>query len=299
MRTFAAATMLCLTNLIAGQAASQTVDEQVEVKPRVYALLAAIGDQFSVIAEVVRTGSHLSPYERRTNQLPDDILNRLALHALDQAIAKIDPASTRVYMALPAMQLDSVAPSERGSVAISRITHALAAMPQRREWDRIVIVTPGYRALELKGLAPRLQGFGLFAETACQAACGGPRPEDEARASMQEPPDGVDAITSEDKPIKARTFVAPFSYIEVWVLDPKTLAVLDRQQALDRQKLAEPVYRPLDLSDDAGQRYIAMRIANLIDLSVAQAVQHSEINARHGIVEFGRVKEASPDAGPQ
>jgi hypothetical protein len=100
----------------------------------------------------------------------------------------------------------------------------------------------------------------------------------------------------EDKTIKARTFLAPFSYIEVWVLDPKTLAVLDKQQSFDSQKLAEPSYKlPLDLSTADAQKYLASRFISLVELSIGEAVMHSEINSRHGKVEVGPVREVDPD----
>jgi hypothetical protein len=287
---------------LAGLAApvrGQAVDPPRPAKPRVYALVAAIGDQFSVVSEVSRTGTHLSPYQRRTSHVSDDVLNRLALHSLDQAVARADPNSTRVYMALPALAMDGVAPSEREAVALAQIKRALEGLPQRMEWDRIVIATPAYRALELNGLGTKQLGFGLFAETQCQAGCGGFRQEDSAKAITREPPDGVDAITSDDQPIKARTFVAPFSYIAVWVLDPKTLAVLDRQEGFDSQKLAQPLEKPLDLSQAEGQKYIAMRIANLIDLSVGEAVMHSEVALRRGTVEVGPFKEVKPENEPK
>jgi hypothetical protein len=101
----------------------------------VYALVAAVGEQFSVVSEVQSTGSHLSPYRRRTIEVPN-ILNRLALHGLDKAIANIDPDSKRIYMALPAAQMAGVAPSEREGVAISKIVSALEKMPQRLEWGQ-------------------------------------------------------------------------------------------------------------------------------------------------------------------
>jgi hypothetical protein len=172
-------------------------------------------------------------------------------------------------------------------------------MPQRVEWDRIVVATPAYRALELAGLAGRLQGFGLFVESQCQATCGGFRPEDELRATRSEPPDGVDAITSEDKPTKARTFIAPFSYIEVWGLDPKTLTVIDRQQGFDSQKLAEPPYKGLNMSDGDAQKYLAKRVAGLIDVSIGAAVMQSEINTRRGLVRVGPLREVQPEAEPK
>ena len=283
-----------------GGARAQTPDAPPAppAKPRVYALVAAIGDQFSVVVEGPRTGTHLSPYQRRTSVVPDDILNRLALSSLDQAIARADPRSKRVYMALPGLSMDNVAPNEREEAAIEAIRHALERMPERAGWDRIVIATPAYRALEATGLSGRLQGFGLFAESQCQAACGGLDPQSNIRSIQREPSDGVDAITSEDKPIKARTFLAPFSYIAVWILDPKTLAVVEREESLESQKLAQPLEKPLDLSQADGQKYIALRVTKLIDASVGDAVMHSEINARRGVVEVSPVKVV-PEGEPK
>jgi hypothetical protein len=107
----------------------------------------------------------------------------------------------------------------------------------------------------------------------------------------------VDAVTSEDKPIKARTFLAPYSYITIWVLDPETLAVLDKQQGFDNQKLAEPLSKPpldLDQSNDQ-QQYLNRRIAGLISLSIGEAVIRSEVNAKRGTVEVGDVKVIKPE----
>ena len=286
MRSIVTAIGFCLISVATGSAYGQAATEPVNsVTPRVYALVAAVGEQFSVVSEVESIGSHLSPYRRRTVEVPNNILNRLALHGLDMAIANIDPDSKRIYMAFSAPQMAGIAPSQREDVAISTIVAELEKMPQRLEWDRIVIATPAYRALELNGLASKLQGFGLFSEPLCQGRCG-----DDLHSLGQ---DGVDAVTSEDKTIRARTYIAPFSYIEVWVLDPKSLAILDKQQGFDSQKLGEPRYKRLDLSQTGGQKYVTGRISSLIELSVGGAVMHSELN-RRGKVEVGEPKVVNP-----
>ena len=65
------------------------------------------------------------------------------------------------------------------------------------------------------------------------------------------------------------------------MLDPKTLAVLDMQQGFDSRQLAEQSHKPrLDTSELETQRYRAMRMVNLIELSVGEAVKHSEISLR-------------------
>jgi hypothetical protein len=98
----------CVIGVAFGQETAQPADQPAS-KPRVYALLAALGDRFNVVTEVSRTGTHLSPYARRAYQAADDLLDRLALNSLDRAIANVDPQSQRIYMTLPAPKLDGVA----------------------------------------------------------------------------------------------------------------------------------------------------------------------------------------------
>ena len=297
MRFIVAATLFCLINPVTDLVYGQTAPEPIApVKPRVYALVAAIGEHLDRVHEVATTGSHLSPYRHKTSTVPNNALNRLALHSLDKAIATVDPSGTRIYLALPAAQMDSVMPSQRDSVAIAAVVAALETMPQRLEWYRIVVATPAYRALNQNGMAGKLQGFGVFNENLCQAGCGNPLLPGPGSELAPEPPDGVPATTMDDTPIRARTYIAPFSYIEVWVLDPKTLAVLDKQQGLDSQKLAEPSYKPpLDASDADVQKYLASRFVNLVELSIGEAVMHSEVNLLPGKVDVGPVKVVEPD----
>jgi hypothetical protein len=296
MRLPVAVTAISLFGFAYGMAFGETVRDNAnpETKPRVYALVAAIGEHFDDVHEVSSTGSHLSPFRHKASTVSNNLLNRLALHSLDKAIATIDPSGTRIYLSLPAAQMDSAAPSERDNVAIAAVVAALEKMPQRVEWDRIVVATPAYRGLTQNGMAGKLQGFGIFNQSLCQAGCANPLLPGPGRALAPEPPDGIPAITMDDTPIRARTFIAPFSYIEVWVLDPKTLAVLDKQQGLDSQKLAEPSYKA-PLSDADVQEYLAKRFVNLVELSIGEAVKHSEVNLLPGKVEVGPVKVVEPD----
>lgn len=97
-------------------------------------------------------------------------------------------------------------------------------------------------------------------------------------------PGDVEALTSDGDTIRARNYVAPYSYIDVWILDAKTLAILDKQERFDSQKLAEPRYKPLPAN---AEQYLFGRMASLIDSSVSEAVTHSELNSRQGRVEVG------------
>ena len=61
-----------------------------------------------LVSAVPAVGSHLSPYRRFTSDVPNNILNRFALHSLDNAIAAIEPTSTRIYLSVPAASMDGV-----------------------------------------------------------------------------------------------------------------------------------------------------------------------------------------------
>lgn len=285
MRIIVSAIGFCLLTLMPGHAHGQATSQTVNAaKPKVYALVAAIGEKFSIVYAVPRTG-YLEPYRRSTIQVTNNILNRVALQGLDKAIANIDPDSKRIYLALPAARMDEVAPSQRETVAISSIVSALEKMPQRLEWDRIVVVTPAYRAQEVDGMAGKLQGFGVFWQPLCQS--------DVTSCSYGfHPPSGPVALTPENKVIKTNQFVAPFSNIEVWVLDPKTLAVLDKQLEFDNQKLADATARIPDVSQSVNREFIVSRISSLIELSINEAVKHTELS---GKVEVGEPKVVNPD----
>ena len=296
MRSIAAPLAVSLICLACGGSYGQTSDAPADpARPKTYALIAAIGEEFTTVTETARVGTHLSPYRRTTEKVPDNILNRLALHSLDKAIAAIDPSSTRIYMSLPAAQVDRVTPSKRDSAAIAAITAELAKMPQRVDWDRIVVATPAFRALARDGMASKLQGFGVFNEPQCQAGCPNWRmPGSDVAA---EPLDGVDAVSSDNTTFKAKTYVAPYSYIKVWVLDPKTLEILDMQQGFDSKKLAEQRHKPaLDMAE--WQNYFAGRVVSLIEMSVAEAVSRSEVIAPKGRGIVGPIRRIDPDEIP-
>jgi len=109
-----------------------------------------------------------------------------------------------------------------------------------------------------------------------------------------EPLDGVDAVSSDNTTFKAKTYVAPYSYIKVWVLDPKPLEILDVQQGFDSQKLAEQRHKPaMDMT--GWQNYFAVRVVSLIEMSVAEAVVRSEIIAPKGRGIVGPIRRIDPD----
>ena len=295
-RLLVATLVVFLACVATGTVHGLTPDAVSEVaKPKTYALIAAIGEEFTTVTETRQVGSHIPPYRRSVEIIPDNMLNRLALHGLDNAIVAIDPSSTRIYMSLPAAEVDRVRPAKRDSTAINAVLAVLEKTPQRLAWDRIVVATPAFRALARDGMASKLQGFGSFNEAQCQAGCPNWRmPGSDVAA---EPRDGVDALSSENKTFKAKTYIAPYSYIKVWVIDPKTLEILDMQQAFDNQKLAEQRFKPaMDMAE--WQKYFVGRVVALIETSVAEAALRSDAIAPKGNATVGPIKRIDPDDMP-
>jgi hypothetical protein len=286
MRPIAPPLIFCLAQLVTGLVYAEAAQSP-PAKPGTIALVAAFGDLVSFVSQVQSTGSHLSSSRQATGRVKDDVLNRIVLHSLDSATAGILPDSNRIYLSLSAVSPAGVASLQDDTAAIEAIIAALEKMPQRQEWDRIVVATPAYRALERDGLAGRLQGFGLFSDPLCHG-CGSFL--DDVPSNVKH--GSIDAVTSEGDAIKSQTYVAPFSYIDIWILDPKTLAILDKQERFESQKLAEPQYKPVSINVE---QYLMRRLASLIDHSISDAVTHSELNTRQGKVEVSNPIKVDPE----
>jgi len=257
--------------------------------PKVYALIAAVGARFNTVYEEKRTGSHLPPYRRNDIKASGNLLNRIVLRSLDREVAGADPAGQRILMALDPSHVDAAAPAMRESTAIAAVVSALQGMPQRAAWDRILVVTPAYSALERDGLASRLLGLGVFIEPLCESdvmSC-----EHRFR-----PPSGPKAMTPEGEVQYANHYLAPFSYVTVWVIDPANLAVLDRQEVFDHQKLFDPLSGSLDLGQNVSRQFLANRVIGVIDRSVQQAFRQTELAGR---VDIREIREVKPGSGTQ
>lgn len=91
-------------------------------------------------------------------------------------------------------------------------------------------------------------------------------------------------------------WVAPFSFISIVVLDPATLAVVDREHVYDHQKLFDPTSDSLDLGQNLDKKFLAARAVGLIEQSVENAVSRTELA---GKVEIREIREVTPGKAPQ
>lgn len=295
MYRIVAVTGLSLLNLIAAFAhGDDAAVPEAAPRPKVYMLVAAVGEQFTAMIQTQGTGTRLPPYRKISVKVKDNVLNRYVLHSLDKAIAETDPDSKRLFMILRATDMDAASPSEREKIALDGIVSDLKGMPEREEWDSIIVATPAYKAFEFNGVAGRLAGLGVFYQP-----LGGSNFYDMLGGGMGPYTFGEqgagEVVTPEGKTIRSYRYTAPFSFIDIWVLDPKTLAVLDKQQRFDHIKLAEQFPDSLRITQDVSPKVLMDRFSRLVERSVEAAVTHSEMLSKHGVVEVGKIREVKPE----
>jgi hypothetical protein len=237
---------------------------------RTYALVAAIGSRFEVITSQQQTGTHIPAFDRRAYAVNGNVLNRLALQGLDRAVARYEPESRRIYL--------STSPARP---QIELVIEELRKV-DRAGWDRIMVALPADRYLDEAGLATRMRGFGLMAQGQCQTdpiSCG-----NGFRA-----PSGPMAQTPSGKEIAANTFVAPFAFVEIVTLDPKTLAVLDRSASYGHRKLADESAKLDGIIDGSNKDFLARQIVELVQTSTADAMASGILKGNVDVREKGPV----------
>lgn len=258
--------------------------------PRTYALVAAFPDRFSVVYETrpgERAGASIrtDQYRRSTLEAPADTFNRVALAGLEKVVTRRDPGARFVALAHPGATPDGVVPADREEYLLQRVTAELRSQPRRAGWHRIVVALPAYRVLDRDGLPTRVEGFGLFMQPNCQS--------DPASCGLAFRPKGFGAKvrTPEGEETQANFFVAPYSCVSIVILDPATLAVLEREQVLDHQKLFDPLAGTLDLGQNIPKAVLAGQVVNVIERSVGSAIARTELA---GKVEIHEVREVKP-----
>ena len=261
---------------MAASLATGTEHSAVE-KPRTYALVAAIGSRFEVMHAEQQTGSHISAWRRDAYAIGDNMLNRLALQGLDKAVASYAPDSRRIYL--------STSPKRP---EIELVIEELRKV-DRTGWDRIMVALPAYRFHDEAGLATRMRGMGLLAQPLCQS-------DSSVRADRIgscdhgfRPQYGPMAQTPKGEEIAANTFAAPFAFVEIVTLDPKTLAVLDRSANYGHRKLTDDTASLTGIIDGSNKEFLARQIVEVVQTSTAEAMANGILKGNVDVREKGPV----------
>jgi hypothetical protein len=267
--------------------ASAHAQPAVAAKPKVYALISAVGDQFTYVTQKQVVGSNiLDNYRRDVIKVPNNALNVSILKGLDRAIEQRDPGSTRILATLNAIEMEGVRPIDREKVAMSKLLAALEKMPQRSDWDTIIVVTPKFQFSERKGMGSKLEGIGVYVQ-----------PLESGKLSNEDGADilgseGEETITPDGDPGKRSTrYVAPYNYTQTWVFDAKTLKVVETSARYEFQRVYDQNSTAIDVAKSIPLDKLAGILSTFIERSVARGVGESLPS-----IEIGEIKPVASDA---
>ena len=257
-------------------------------KPKVYALISAVGDQFTIVTQKQSTGSNvLDNYRREIIKVPGNILNRSILKGLDRAIEQRDPGSTRILATLNALEMEGVRPVDRERVAMGKLLSTLDKMPQRMEWDTIIVVTPKFQFSARKGMGSKLEGIGIYILPLESG-----RLNDDSGAELLGISDGEETITPEGKPGKrSPVYVAPYNYTQTWVFDAKSLKVVETSARYEFQRVYDQNSTAINVAKSIPLDKLGEIISNFVERSVARGVGEALPS-----IEIGEIKPVATGA---
>ena len=249
-------------------------------KVKTIALLAAVGDQFSYVRQKEGVGSNLEPFIRQNITAPDQLLNRMVLKGMDKAVAAEYPGAEVVMMTLrPDPPELKILPQDREAHTMGRVLTMLQSYPDRMRWDEIMVVTPKWLMSERKGMGSKLSGIGIYVQ-----------PLGSGKDATEE--DSLDdevRDAGENQKLRSKRFVAPFFYIQVTVLDAKTLKVLRKDERYDYRKLVNSDSAALDVQAS----FTPEQLGTQLELFVETASRKLVVG-RPGSVEIGPLKTTRP-----
>lgn len=235
----------------------------------VYALASAIGGQISYVAAAESVGSHIDRTVRRTFPVKDISVDAMVLRSLDRVIGRRFPNTDRLHMRLNPLQLEDVPPHERDQVAFDRLTAEIQRWPERQQWERVVLVTPHYRAFEANGLGSKLHGVGLYVQNL----------NNNSEYDTIEP-DGTPGTKQRNR------YVALFYVATVYILDAKSLRVLSSEQ----WTLDEKVHDSNAAGNDVARAIDVDKLAARFETFVQNAAEATVARTLGGRVEAGEIK---------
>lgn len=258
-------------------------------KPSVYALLSAVGTRFEVIHAQQQTGTHLESTQREAYRIGGNVLNRLVLQGLDRAVMGLDPDSRRIYLSM-----DPNWNSRYGRARPDNLPESILAQLRemdRTSWDRLLVAVPAQRVVDGEGLGKRIQGMGIYVQPLCQSDTG-TRGRIGSCDTGFRPPAGPEARTPKGETMAANTFVAPYSFIEVWVLDPRTLDVIDRTTQYTHRKLADNSGNITGIVSGFHDEFLATQIVDVVQQAANAAVEDAGLRGKVQVNEKGPIPAA-------
>jgi hypothetical protein len=283
---------ICLSTSFAALAAfaaiasSGVAAAQTTTPPKTIALVSMVGDQFSLVIQKQQTGSNvIDHFHRKTVRVPGQGINMSVLRGLDEAMRREYPDSERVLLAIPHdMETLPPDPKDREEAAFKKALSLLEPMPQRKDWDQIVLVTPRWLFSARSGMASKLSGIGLYVQPLESANLETGASESALTDMGMQLEQEVDTL-KRGQTARSQTYMAPFFYAVVTTLDAKTLRTIKREERYDFRKVTNPDSAALNIMNS----FETAQLAGVIDKFIETAALRSSTDKK-GSVEIGPIK---------
>lgn len=268
-------------SFLAGAAAAEPVD----TAPRVYALVSAIGSSMQYVKPRFSTGTHLPEYQRADMQVPDATLDMAALRGIESVIKGNDPSAKVEYLRLNPAELKDVEAPRKGTVAVGKVAAALQKFPGRDKWHQVVIVAPRYVANEREGMGAKLSGIGIYVQNLEKGVADG-------SGTIGNHNDQYETMTPEGEKVTRSgvAYVAPYFYVQVWVLDGQTLETLQVTERFDLVRYTDPKSSAIKIE----QAIPPEKLGPLVETFVEKTAQKAAREAI-GVVTVGEPKVVKPN----
>ena len=258
---FLAAAILC---------APAPASAQSPPKPHVYALVSAIGGEITVVRQRRDVGSNLEPYRRDKVPVASADIDAAVLRGLDRAVASDDPESTRIFFRLHPDHVKGIYGHQRGAVLSKHALSVLEAMPQRAEWHRIILVAPRFLNVAREGMGPKLHGIGIYIQPIGRSASGA-LPDSEIETATD-----PDTTSPDGEKSNSYRYVAPYFYAQLWVIDPKTMKVIETNERYDFQRIYDPKSAALDVAQQVPAEVLSGMVEKFVERASARALNDQQ-----------------------
>ena len=158
-----------------------------------------------------------------------------------------------------------------------RVLDLLRTYPARDTWEEILVVTPKWLRTDREGMGTKLSGIGLYVqplESNREAVVG-------VEGVMD---DAIRDLGTHKKPLSS-TYVAPFFYTQITVLDAKTLGVKRSEARYDFRKMINSDSTAVDIAKSFTPEQLGAEIEKFVEASARRLVVD-----KPGTIEIGPVK---------